>query len=221
MAGTVTTNAPDVIGIRIVNGYGADVSAKFTTYKVTRDSGDAESDAEWNAAHTSVGQEFTITADDLGIAKYLQPVMFTIIASGEGMTDIATSFTERFVSTEELHIEFQPVEGSSYTVMASRVDTTIEARLYFGSEDVTDSILLRSSSVMKWSRDSGIPEEDAAWEPTLVAPNVIHIVDKANERHDCGTYWLERLKVIFAFTATVQFTAAEAKTIDGAMQIGK
>ena len=220
MAGTVTTNAPDVIGIRVVNGYGADVSAKFTTYKVTRDSGDAESDAEWNAAHTSVGQELTITADDLGIAKYLQPVMFTVTASGEGMTDIATSFTERFVSTEELHIEFQPVEGSSYTVMASRVDTTIEARLYFGSEDVTDSILLRSSSVMKWSRNSGIPEEDAAWEPTLVAPNVIHIVDKANERHDCGTYWLERLKVIFAFTATVQFTAAEAKTIDGAMQIG-
>ena len=220
MAGTVTTNAPDVIGIRVVNGYGADVSAKFTTYKVTRDSGDAESDAEWNAAHTSVGQELTITADDLGMAKYLQPVMFTVTASGEGMTDIATSFTERFVSTEELHIEFQPVEGSSYTVMASRVDTTIEARLYFGSEDVTDSILLRSSSVMKWSRNSGIPEEDAAWEPTLVAPNVIHIVDKANERHDCGTYWLERLKVIFAFTATVQFTAAEAKTIDGAMQIG-
>ena len=221
MAGTVTTGASDVIGIRVVNGYGADVSAKFSTYKVTRDSGDAESDAEWNAAHTSVGQELTLTADDLGLAKYLQPVMFTITASGEGMTDIATSFTERFVSTEELHIEFQPVEGSSYTVMASRVDTTIEARLYFGSEDVTDSILLRSSSVMKWSRDSGIPEEDAAWEPTLVAPNVIHIVDKANERHDCGTYWLERLKVIFAFTATVQFTAAEAKTIDGAMQIGK
>lgn len=220
MAGTVTTNTSDVIGIRVVNGYGADVSAKFTTYKVTRDSGDAESDAEWNAAHTSVGQELTITADDLGMAKYLQPVMFTVTASGEGMTDIATSFTERFVSTEELHIEFQPVEGSSYTVMASRVDTTIEARLYFGSEDVTDSILLRSSSVMKWSRNSGIPEEDAAWEPTLVAPNVIHIVDKANERHDCGTYWLERLKVIFAFTATVQFTAAEAKTIDGAMQIG-
>ena len=220
MAGTVTTNTSDVIGIRVVNGYGADVSAKFTTYKVTRDSGDAESDAEWNAAHTSVGQELTLTADDLGIAKYLQPVMFTVTASGEGMTDIATSFTERFVSTEELHIEFQPVEGSSYTVMASRVDTTIEARLYFGSEDVTDSILLRSSSVMKWSRNSGIPEEDAAWEPTLVAPNVIHIVDKANERHDCGTYWLERLKVIFAFTATVQFTAAEAKTIDGAMQIG-
>ena len=220
MAGTVTTNAPDVIGIRVVNGYGADVSAKFTAYKVTRDSGDAESDAEWNAAHTSVGQELTLTSDDLGMAKYLQPVMFTVTASGEGMTDIATSFTERFVSTEELHIEFQPVEGSSYTVMASRVDTTIEARLYFGSEDVTDSILLRSSSVMKWSRNSGIPEEDAAWEPTLVAPNVIHIVDKANERHDCGTYWLERLKVIFAFTATVQFTAAEAKTIDGAMQIG-
>ena len=93
MAGTVTTNAPDVIGIRVVNGYGADVSAKFTTYKVTRDSGDAESDAEWNAAHTSVGQEFTITADDLGMAKYLQPVMFTVTASGEGMTDIATSFT--------------------------------------------------------------------------------------------------------------------------------
>ncbi len=221
MAGTVTTGASDVIGIRVVNGYGADVSAKFSTYKVTRDSGDAESDAEWNTAHTSVGQELTLTADDLGLAKYLQPVMFTVTASGEGMTDIATSFTERFVSTEELHIEFQPKEGSSYTVLAKNVDTTVEARLYFGSEDVTDSILLRSSSVMKWTRESGIPEEDGAWVPTLEAPNVIHIIDRLNDRHDCGTLWLERLKVIFTFTATVQFTAAtEAKTIDGSMKIG-
>lgn len=220
MAGTVTTNAPDVIGIRVVNGYGADVSAKFTTYKVTRDSGDAESDAEWNAAHTSVGQELTITADDLGIAKYLQPVMFTVTASGEGMTDIATSFTERFVSTEELHIEFQPVEGKSYVVKASNVDTIIEARLYFGSEDITDSVLLRSSSVMKWTRDSGIPTEDAAWKATTEgSPNIIHIIDRVDDRHDCGSYWMEKLKVVFAFECNVVFAVGEI-SMGASMQLG-
>ena len=220
MAGTVTTNAPDVIGIRVVNGYGADVSAKFTTYKVTRDSGDAESDAEWNAAHTSVGQEFTITADDLGMAKYLQPVMFTITASGEGMTDIAASFTERFVSTEELHIEFQPVEGKSYVVKASNVDTIIEARLYFGSEDITDSVLLRSSSVMKWTRDSGIPTEDAAWTATTEgSPNIIHIIDRVDDRHDCGSYWMEKLKVIFAFECNIVFAVGEI-SMAASMQLG-
>lgn len=220
MAGTVTTNAPDVIGIRVVNGYGADVSAKFTTYKVTRDSGDAESDAEWNAAHTSVGQELTITADDLGIAKYLQPVMFTVTASGEGMTDIATSFTERFVSTEELHIEFQPVEGKSYVVKASNVDTIIEARLYFGSEDITDSVLLRSSSVMRWTRDSGIPTEDAAWKATTEgSPNIIHIIDRVDDRHDCGSYWMEKLKVIFAFECNVVFAVGEI-SMGASMQLG-
>ena len=220
MAGTVTTNAPDVIGIRVVNGYGADVSAKFTTYKVTRDSGDAESDAEWNAAHTSVGQELTITADDLGIAKYLQPVMFTVTASGEGMTDIATSFTERFVSTEELHIEFQPVEGKSYVVKASNVDTIIEARLYFGSEDITDSVLLRSSSVMKWTRDSGIPTEDAAWKATTEgSPNIIHIIDRVDDRHDCGSYWMEKLKVVFAFECNIVFAIGEI-SMGASMQLG-
>lgn len=220
MAGTVTTNAPDVIGIRVVNGYGADVSAKFTTYKVTRDSGDAESDAEWNAAHTSVGQEFTITADDLGMAKYLQPVMFTVTASGEGMTDIATSFTERFVSTEELHIEFQPVEGKSYVVKASNVDTIIEARLYFGSEDITDSVLLRSSSVMKWTRDSGIPTEDAAWKATTEgSPNIIHIIDRVDDRHDCGSYWMEKLKVVFAFECNIVFAIGEI-SMGASMQLG-
>ena len=220
MAGTVTTNAPDVIGIRVVNGYGADVSAKFTTFKVTRDSGDAESDAEWNAAHTSVGQELTITADDLGIAKYLQPVMFTVTASGEGMTDIATSFTERFVSTEELHIEFQPVEGKSYVVKASNVDTIIEARLYFGQEDVTDTILLRSSTTMKWTRDSGIPTEDAAWKATTEgSPNIIHIIDRVDDRHDCGSYWMEKLKVVFAFECNVVFAIGEI-SMGASMQLG-
>ena len=220
MAGTVTTNTSDVIGIRVVNGYGADVSAKFTTYKVTRDSGDAESDAEWNAAHTSVGQEFTIAADDLGMAKYLQPVMFTVTASGEGMTDIATSFTERFVSTEELHIEFQPVEGKSYVVKASNVDTIIEARLYFGSEDITDSVLLRSSSVMKWTRDSGIPTEDAAWKATTEgSPNIIHIIDRVDDRHDCGSYWMEKLKVVFAFECNIVFAIGEI-SMGASMQLG-
>ena len=136
------------------------------------------------------------------------------------MPDIATSCTERFVSTEELHIEFQPVEGKSYVVKASNVDTIIEARLYFGQQDITDTILLRSSTTMKWTRDSGIPTEDAAWTATTEgSPNIIHIIDRVDDRHDCGSYWMEKLKVVFAFECNVVFAVGEI-SMGATMQLG-
>lgn len=218
--GRITTTSPEKITIRVLNAYGTDVTSKFTNFKLTRDSGDPASDAEWNAAQGSVGTEFTMTAEALGTMAYIQPILFSITASAEGEQDITASFTERFLSTEELHIEFQPVEGKSYVVKASNVDTIIEARLYFGSEDITDSVLLRSSSVMKWTRDSGIPTEDAAWKATTEgSPNIIHIIDRVDDRHDCGSYWMEKLKVIFAFECNIVFAVGEI-SMAASMQLG-
>ena len=218
--GRITSASPENITIRIINAYGVNVTSRFTTFKLTRDSGDPEADAEWNKQHESVGNEFTIAALALGTMAYIQPILFTITASGEGMSDVSASFTERLVSTEQLHIEFQPIEGKSYVVKASNVDTIVEARLFYGSEDITDTILLRSTTQMKWTRDSGIPTEDAAWTATTgETPNIIHIIDRINDRHDCGSYWSEKLKVIFAFECNVVF-AAEEISMEAAMQLG-
>ena len=220
--GRITSASPENITIRIINAYGVNVTSRFTTFKLTRDSGDPEADAEWNKQHESVATEFTMSAAALGTMAYIQPILFTVTASAEGLQDVSASFTERYVSTEELHIEFQPIEGKSYTVLANNVDTTIEARLYFGQQDITEEVLLRSTSVMGWTRDSGVPEEDGAWVATTGdTKNIIHIVDRLNDRHDCGIYWLERLKVLFTFTAKVQFTAdGNTQTLEGTMQIG-
>ena len=218
--GRITSSSPDKVTVRVLNGYGADVSSKFSTYKLARDSGDPEADAEWNKQHESVGNEFTIAALALGTMAYIQPILFTITASGEDVSDVSASFTERLVSTEELHIEFQPIEGKSYVVNASNVDTIVEARLYFGQQDITDDVLLRSSSRMKWTRDSGIPTEDAAWTATTgETANVIHIIDRINDRHDCGSRWSEKLKVLFTFECGVVF-GVESMTLSATMSIG-
>lgn len=218
--GRITSASPENITIRIINAYGVNVTSRFTTFKLTRDSGDPEADAEWNKQHESVATEFTMSAAALGTMAYIQPILFTVTASAEGLQDVSASFTERYVSTEELHIEFQPIEGKSYVVKASNVDTIVEARLYFGQQDITDDILLRSSSIMKWTRDSGIPTEDAAWTATTgETPNIIHIVDRIDDRHDCGSYWSEKLKVMFTFECTVVF-AVETVTLSATVGIG-
>lgn len=198
-------------------------------WAITRESGLPEADAEWNEAHKNVSSPLTLTSEDMGEGAYLQAVMFTF-AGKKTLTDDITGNTTvieasssvmlTLVSREQLHIEFQPVEGKSYVVKASNVDTIIEARLYFGQQDITDTILLRSSTTMKWTRDSGIPTEDAAWTATTEgSPNIIHIIDRVDDRHDCGSYWMENLKVIFAFECNVVF-AAEEISMAAAMQLG-
>lgn len=198
-------------------------------WAITRESGLPEADAEWNEAHKNVSSPLTLTSEDMGEGAYLQAVMFTF-AGKKTLTDDITGNTTvieasssvmlTLVSREQLHIEFQPVEGKSYVVKASNVDTIIEARLYFGQQDITDTILLRSSTTMKWTRDSGIPTEDAAWTATTEgSPNIIHIIDRVDDRHDCGSYWMEKLKVIFAFECNVVF-AAEEISMEAAMQLG-
>lgn len=198
-------------------------------WAITRESGLPEADAEWNEAHKNASSPLTLTSEDMGEGAYLQAVMFTF-AGKKTLTDDVTGNTTvieasssvmlTLVSREQLHIEFLPVEGKSYVVKASNVDTIIEARLYFGQQDITDTILLRSSTTMKWTRDSGIPTEDAAWTATTEgSPNIIHIIDRVDDRHDCGSYWMEKLKVIFAFECNVVF-AAEEISMEAAMQLG-
>lgn len=218
--GRVTTATPDGVTVRVFNAYGTNVTTRFTTFRLTRDSGDPTADAQWNADHLSVGTEFLLSAADLGTMAYIQPILFSVTASAEGLQDVTASFTERLVSTEELHIEFQPIEGKSYVVNASNVDTIVEARLYFGQQDITDDVLLRSSSRMKWTRDSGIPTEDAAWTATTgETANVIHIIDRINDRHDCGSRWSEKLKVLFTFECGVVF-GVEDVPLSATMGIG-
>ena len=198
-------------------------------WTITRESGLPEADAEWNEAHKNVSSPLTLTSEDMGEGAYLQAVMFTFAGKKTLVDDITGSTTVieasssvmlTLVSREQLHIEFLPVEGKSYVVKASNVDTIIEARLYFGQQDITDTILLRSSTTMKWTRDSGIPTEDAAWTATTEgSPNIIHIIDRVDDRHDCGSYWMEKLKVIFAFECNVVF-AAEEISMEAAMQLG-
>ena len=198
-------------------------------WTITRESGLPEADAEWNEAHKNVSSPLTLTSEDMGEGAYLQAVMFTFtgkktltddITGNTTVIEASSSVMLTLVSREQLHIEFQPVEGKSYVVKASNVDTIIEARLYFGQQDITDTILLRSSTTMKWTRDSGIPTEDAAWTATTEgSPNIIHIIDRVDDRHDCGSYWMEKLKVIFAFECNVVF-AAEEISMEAAMQLG-
>ena len=198
-------------------------------WTITRESGLPEADAEWNEAHKNVSSPLTLTSEDMGEGAYLQAVMFTFtgkktltddITGNTTVIEASSSVMLTLVSREQLHIEFLPVEGKSYVVKASNVDTIIEARLYFGQQDITDTILLRSSTTMKWTRDSGIPTEDAAWTATTEgSPNIIHIIDRVDDRHDCGSYWMEKLKVIFAFECNVVF-AAEEISMEAAMQLG-
>ena len=198
-------------------------------WTITRESGLPDADAEWNEAHKNVSSPLTLTSEDMGEGAYLQAVMFTFtgkktltddITGNTTIIEASSSVMLTLLSREQLHIDFQPVEGKSYVVKASNVDTIIEARLYFGQQDITDTILLRSSTTMKWTRDSGIPTEDAAWTATTEgSPNIIHIIDRVDDRHDCGSYWMEKLKVIFAFECNVVF-AAEEISMEAAMQLG-
>ena len=198
-------------------------------WTITRESGLPDADAEWNEAHKNVSSPLTLTSEDMGEGAYLQAVMFTFtgkktltddITGNTTVIEASSSVMLTLLSREQLHIDFQPVEGKSYVVKASNVDTIIEARLYFGQQDITDTILLRSSTTMKWTRDSGIPTEDAAWTATTEgSPNIIHIIDRVDDRHDCGSYWMDKLKVIFAFECNVVF-AAEEISMEAAMQLG-
>ena len=87
--GSIAPNETETETCRVLNGYGEDVTYKFVRYSITRDSGDAASDAVWNAQHKDIAIEhtpfsFEIAFSDLGIRNETQiSSMFTVTASDE------------------------------------------------------------------------------------------------------------------------------------------
>ncbi len=72
----------ETVTVTVLNGYGEDVTSQFQYIRVTRDSGDAVSDAAWNALHTNVSNPFQIGYSDLGIDGIRQVLaVFHVVAS--------------------------------------------------------------------------------------------------------------------------------------------
>lgn len=65
--GSLAPNETERVTIKILDGYGNNVTSRFTQIAVTRSTGDAATDAVWNAQHTSVTNPFNISFNDLGI----------------------------------------------------------------------------------------------------------------------------------------------------------
>ena len=59
------------------------ITAKFTNYSVTRNSGDPASDAQWNLLHTDVGNPFTIAWADLRVDDIRKKTDFVVTATDE------------------------------------------------------------------------------------------------------------------------------------------
>ena len=198
-------------------------------WDITRESGLPEADAEWNEAHKSVSSPLTLTSGDMGEGAYLQAVMFTFTGRKTITDDVtgnpisfegSTSAMLTLISREDLWIDFTCEKGKTFSVLYNDVDIKITAHLMYGNTDITNDILLRSSSTMKWKRDSEIPSADLVWTPTTDAKgNTLHIVDKPDVRHDCGDNWATSLRVTFIFECTVIF-GAEIIPLFGEVTIG-
>ncbi|MDD7224842.1 MAG: hypothetical protein PUH48_01900, partial [Prevotella sp.] len=198
-------------------------------WTITRESGLPEADAEWNEAHKSVSSPLTLTSEDMGEGAYLQAVMFTFTGRKTITDDVtgnpisfegSTSAMLTLISREDMWIDFTCEKGKTFSVLYNDVDIKVTAHLMYGNTDITNDILLRSSSTMKWKRDSEIPSADLVWTPTTDAKgNTLHIVDKPDVRHDCGDNWATSLRVTFIFECTVIF-GAEIIPLSGEVTIG-
>ena len=198
-------------------------------WDITRESGLPEADAEWNEAHKSVSSPLTLTSEDMGEGAYLQAVMFTFTGRKTITDDVtgnpisfegSTSAMLTLISREDMWIDFTCEKGKTFSVLYNDVDIKVTAHLMYGNTDITNDILLRSSSTMKWKRDSEIPSADLVWTPTTDAKgNTLHIVDKPDVRHDCGDNWATSLRVTFIFECTVIF-GAEIIPLSGEVTIG-
>ena len=84
LAGTLAPGETESVVCTIRDGYGQDVTARFTRWKITRNTGDAATDAVWDAEHTNVGNPFEIAFSDLGIDGISKLVaVFTVTATDE------------------------------------------------------------------------------------------------------------------------------------------
>ena len=97
--GSIGIGETEVETVSVVNGYGEDVTNQFTKFTVTRDSGDAASDAAWNAQHTNVGNPFSISSSDLGIdGIHRLSTQFYVTATDEATETITPAATLDFAA---------------------------------------------------------------------------------------------------------------------------
>lgn len=90
LGGIMAPGETETITVSVLNGYGEDVTTRFTHYSVTRNTGDAGADSVWNAAHESVGNPFQIAFSDLGIdGTHKTMATFNIIATDEETNETA------------------------------------------------------------------------------------------------------------------------------------
>lgn len=90
--GFLAPGEEEVCTVTVLNGYGLDVTDQFTLYSVTRNTGDAASDAMWNQTHTNVGNPFKIAFSDLGAdGIHKVEAVFTVTATDEATDETAKS----------------------------------------------------------------------------------------------------------------------------------
>ena len=94
LAGTLAPGETEGVACTILDGYGNDVTARFTRWKLTRNTGDSASDGVWNAVHTDVGNPFQIGFDDLGIDGIDRHVaVFTVTATDDEEESVVAQMT--------------------------------------------------------------------------------------------------------------------------------
>lgn len=82
--GSLAPGETETVTVTVKDGYNADKTSQFTHYSVVRNTGDAASDAVWNAQHTSVTNPFQISFNDLGIDGIRKLLaVFTVTATDE------------------------------------------------------------------------------------------------------------------------------------------
>ena len=176
-------------------------------FDISRDSGDADADAIWNESHKGLASTIYLSSDDMGEGGYVNPVMFIFTGTSQKDSAITSSTGKviRLVTQEQMYITFSSNKGQSLQVYYDNVDIAIEARLMYGEEDITDSLVTnKSDTQVVWTRDSGNINTDKAWIPTIGdKKNVLLIEDKVNGRHDCGDSWQTSLQTTFKCEITV------------------
>lgn len=77
-------NGIQTITCTVTDFFGKDVTSEYTTWWLTRDSGDAAADTAWNAQHTSVDATFQIAYSDLNIkGDSRSSTLFTVKCSND------------------------------------------------------------------------------------------------------------------------------------------
>lgn len=98
LGGMLAPNETEDVSVQVFNGYGEDVTSRFTLISVERNTGDEASDALWNAQHTNVGNPFQIAFSDLGIDGIHKVVAVFHVTATDEATDAQTISTIEFTS---------------------------------------------------------------------------------------------------------------------------